>query len=326
MSLYGALFGGVSGLNAQASKIGVISDNIANVNTVGYKQSTATFSSLVVNASSQVSYQTGGVRAGTVDDVSQQGLLTSTSSPTDLAISGGGFFVVRATADANATGTAATPLYTRAGSFSPDSLGNFVNTSGFYLQGWPLDREGRLPGDVGNLDTTSSSNFDSLEPVNVASASGVAQGTTTIALGANLKSSEVIFPGASGLLVPDVHNANNQNLAADQIQVGSEYGLAGADSMRRGDTFSVSASGTNTTYEYGGFTIGRQVTTSNGTTPDANDGDSNVDNTTLADLSAAGTVTYSGSGNLVEFAVANNGMVTGNTVNLSGFSGTLGSV
>ncbi len=184
MSLYGALFGGVSGLSAQSSKIGAISDNIANVNTIGYKQATATFSSLVVNSSSAVSYQTGGVRAGTRLDIDKQGLLQSTQSSTDLAISGGGFFVVRAVPDGSGGGTATTPLYTRAGSFTPDSLGNFVNAQGFFLQGWPLDRNGLLPGEVGNLNTTAFTNFDSLRPVNVESASGVAQGTSTISLGA----------------------------------------------------------------------------------------------------------------------------------------------
>lgn len=134
MSLYGALFGGVSGLSAQSSKIGTISDNIANTNTIGYKQATATFSSLVVNSSSAVSYQTGGVRAGTRLDIDKQGLLQSTQSATDLAISGGGFFVVRAVPDGSVGGTAATPLYSRAGSFTPDSLGNYVNSQGYFLQ------------------------------------------------------------------------------------------------------------------------------------------------------------------------------------------------
>jgi len=316
MSLYGALFGGVSGLTAQSSKIGAISDNIANVNTIGYKQATATFSSLVVNSSSNVSYQTGGVVGGTVLDISQQGLLQSTQSPTDLAISGSGFFVVRAIPDGSVGGTAATPLYTRAGSFTPNSLGNFVNTNGFYLQGWPLDRDGRLPGDVGNLNTTSSSNFDSLKPVNIQSASGVAQGTTTVALGANLKSSEVIFPGASGLLVPDLYNTNNQNLAADQIQVGNEFGLATADSLSRGDTFSVSASGNNYAYQYGGFTIGRNITTSGGS---VNYGDSGTDNTSATSLTTATSVKANGGSSFL-FTVPNHGLISGNTVTLAGFA------
>ena len=115
MSLYGALFGGVSGLKAQSNKIGTIADNIANVNTVGYKQARTNFSSLVVNSSSAVSYQTGGVRASTQLNISKQGLLQASESPTDLAISGGGFFVVSSVADRSVGGTAATPYYTTCG-------------------------------------------------------------------------------------------------------------------------------------------------------------------------------------------------------------------
>lgn len=146
MSLYGALFGGVSGLNGQGSKIAIVSDNIANVNTIGYKESEALFETLVINSSSTVAYQTGGVRAESRMNVDQQGLLLSTATPTDIAISGAGFFSVNANIDGSGQ-----PLYTRAGSFRQDSLGNFVNAQGFYLQGWPLDREGRLPGEPGNL-------------------------------------------------------------------------------------------------------------------------------------------------------------------------------
>lgn len=323
MSLYGALFGGVSGLKAQSSKIGAISDNIANVNTIGYKQATATFSSLVVNSSSAVSYQTGGVRAGTRLDVTKQGLLASSESPTDLAISGGGFFVVRAVPDGSVGGTAATPLYTRAGSFSQDALGNFVNSQGFYLQGWPLDRDGRLPGEPGNLNTTAFTNFDSLKPVNVQSASGVAQGTSTISLGANLKSSEVIYPGESGHLVSDINNTANKNLAADQILVGSEFGLAGgADSVRRGDSFSIlTGAGLQYNYEYGGFDIGRDVTVSGGTN---NYGDGTADNTAAVDLSAAGAIDWAAAtSTTLILTIPNHNLIDGDTITVAG-SGALG--
>ncbi len=320
MSLYGALFGGVSGLKAQSSKIGAISDNIANVNTIGYKQATATFSSLVVNSSSAVSYQTGGVRAGTRLDVTKQGLLASSESPTDLAISGGGFFVVRAVPDGSVGGTAATPLYTRAGSFSQDSLGNFVNSQGFYLQGWPLDRDGRLPGEVGNLNTTSFTNFDSLRPVNVESASGVAQGTSTISLGANLKSSEVIYPGESDTISSDINNDNNDGLAADQIYAGSEYGLASADSVRRGDQFSINTgNGLQYSYEYGGFTIGRSVTTAGGS---VNFGDGTADNTTALDISGATDIYYNAT--LVTVYIPNHNLIDGDVINISGVSAAFG--
>ena len=321
MSLYGALFGGVSGLKAQSSKIGAISDNIANVNTIGYKQATAVFTSLVVNSSSAVSYQTGGVRGSTHLDISKQGLLQSSESPTDLAISGGGFFVVRSIPDGSIGGTAATPYYTRAGSFTQDSLGNFVNAQGFFLQGWPLDRDGRLPGETGNINTTSSSNFDSLKPVNVESASGVAQGTSTISLGANLKAGEVVYPGEAGKLKPDPNNATNTNLAADQIYVGSEFGLAGANSTRRGDQLSISTgNGLQYNYEYGGFTIGRSVISVGGS---VNYGDTGTDNTATVPLSNAADIVTSGSNSFI-LNIPNHGLISGDKVTLSGFGAALG--
>ena len=320
MSLYGALFGGVSGLSAQSSKIGIISDNISNVNTVGYKQAVANFQSLVVNSDSTVTYQTGGVRGGTKLDISKQGLLASSESPTDLAISGNGFFVVRGVVDASVGGTAATPYYTRAGSFSQDSLGNFVNAQGFYLQGWPLDRDGKLPGAPGNLNTIAFTNFDSLKPVNVESASGVAQATTTLSLGANLKASEVIFPGEAGTLTPDKNTPNNLNLASDQILVNSDYGLASANSVRKGDQFQVlTGNGLKYSYEYGGFTTGRDVTTAVGTT---NFGDGTIDNTASIVL-GAGSLTMTNASTTVTLTLpAPMNLTNGDKVTLAGF-GTL---
>lgn len=321
MSLYGALFGGVSGLRAQSSKIGIISDNIANVNTIGYKQGTATFSSLVVNSNNAGSYQTGGVRGGTTLNISKQGLLTSTESATDIAISGGGFFVVRSTAQTISGDASATPLYTRAGSFTQDALGNFRNTQGFFLQGWPLDREGRLPGEVGNLNTISASNFDSLETVNVESASGVAQATTLIELGANLRSSQSVYPGESIVLRPDLNTPNNVNQPSTAIIVGSEYGLAGANDVRRGDRFNVSTgNGLDYTYEYGGFTVGRRITQSGGS---VNYGDNNSDNTANLNLNANANVTYA-AGASFDITIPNHNLVSGDTIVLTNFNTALG--
>ncbi|MFZ4124560.1 MAG: flagellar hook-basal body complex protein [Rickettsiales bacterium] len=322
MSLYGALFGGVSGLRAQSSKIGVISDNISNVNTVGYKQSTGEFQTLVVNSSSTGTYQTGGVRGGTRLAVSKQGLLSSTDAPTDIAMSGNGLFVVRQTATiTNTSDTSALPLFTRAGSFRQDSLGNFVNAQGFFLQGWPLDREGRLPGEPGNLNTIAFTNFDSLQTVNVESASGVAQSTSLIELGTNLNAGEVIFPGEAVTGVPDARTTANANINAEAIIVGDEYGFATQNNLHRGDMFEV-ITGTGNTYRYlyGGFTVGRDISTAG----IANVGDSNVDNTALRALGAAASAITVGAGNTYVITLANHGMITGDQVDLSGFAGALG--
>jgi len=320
MSLYGALFGGVSGLRAQSSKIGVLSDNIANVNTIGYKQGQATFQSLVVNSSGGVSYQTGGVRAGTRINVDKQGLLQSTESPTDIAMSGKGFFVVKNAAEV-AAGGSATPLFTRAGSFRQDATGNFVNSQGYVLQGWPLDREGRLPGEAGNLNTTSFANFDSLVNVNVESVSGISQATTLISLGANLDAGEGTYAGEKGTLSPDLNTGNNQNLASDDILVGAEFGLASADSLHRGDRFSVSTgNGLQYTYEYGGFTIGRKVSLTGGS---ANAGDSGIDNTALVDLANATDIIARGT-NSFDIVLPSHGLITGDSITLTGFAAGVG--
>ncbi|MGN1080227.1 MAG: flagellar hook-basal body complex protein, partial [Alphaproteobacteria bacterium] len=79
MSLFGALKSGVSGLNAQSSAMSIISDNIANVNTIGYKANSASFSTLVTKQTSSTRYTSGGVQCRTRAGVDVQGLLSSTS-------------------------------------------------------------------------------------------------------------------------------------------------------------------------------------------------------------------------------------------------------
>lgn len=319
MSLYGALFGGVSGLRAQSSRIGAISDNIANVNTIGYKQARAAFSTLVVNSNGNVSYQTGGVRAGTIYDISRQGLLSTTESATDIAISGQGFFVVRQTATVIAGDTSSLPLFTRAGSFRQDELGNFINSQGFYLQGWPLDRDGRLPGETGNLNTIAFTNFDSLETVNIESASGIAQATTAIELGANLNAGEVIFPGQAATLQPDINDLNNFNINAEAVIVGDEFGLATSNNLNRYDQFQVNTGqGLSYTYEYGGFTIGRDVSTSGA----GNFGDNGIDNTALRALgAAANAIQFGPTANTFTINLPAHGLIVGDVINLSGVPG-----
>jgi flagellar hook protein FlgE len=169
MSLFGSLFSGVSGLAAQSRAMSVISDNVANVNTTAYKGEVAQFASLVTGVPGSITETTGGVRALTASTISSQGLIQTSASPTDAAIAGAGFFVVNASADG--TGE---QLYTRAGSFSPDALGNLRTTSGQYLQGWLLDANG-TPVDPNRVET-----------VNVRNVNGIAVATTRVRIGANL--------------------------------------------------------------------------------------------------------------------------------------------
>ena len=99
-----ALAAGVSGLQAFTEGVGVIADNITNVNTIGYKETRSRFSTLVTETAALSSYSPGGVRAFSDTLVSKQGLLQPSSSPTDLSIDGAGFFVVRQGTSAEDTG------------------------------------------------------------------------------------------------------------------------------------------------------------------------------------------------------------------------------
>ena len=120
MSLFGALFSGVSGLAAQSQAMGIIADNITNVNTTAFKRTTSEFSSLVTGSRSANSFAPGGVRPAVRQLVDTQGLLQVSNSPTDLAINGDGFVVV---SDITApTATTGQFSFTRAGSFTPQGL------------------------------------------------------------------------------------------------------------------------------------------------------------------------------------------------------------
>jgi flagellar hook protein FlgE len=172
MSLYGALNIGVAGLAANSQALSATSSNIANVNTVGYKNQTANFETFL-NAPGLTGNASAGVASVISQDVTTQGLPTATSSPTDLSISGNGFFVV-----ASNNTSSATQEYTRAGSFTPDEDGNLKNTAGLYLQGYKLDASGNIPTDTSALSL-----------INVSSLSGKAQATANLGIQANLQSS-----------------------------------------------------------------------------------------------------------------------------------------
>ncbi len=175
MGLFGALFAGVSALRAQGVSLATISDNIANVSTIGYKGTTARFSSFVAEQASRFSYSSGGVRPVPVSLIDRQGELEGSASSTDLAISGEGFFVV---STSNVAGQGEF-RYTRSGSFTVDKDGHLVNTSGHYLMGWPTDNE----GDPVVLDTTTTAQ---LQLININNLSNAAVATTEFSLGANL--------------------------------------------------------------------------------------------------------------------------------------------
>jgi flagellar hook protein FlgE len=130
MSLYGVMRTSTSGMNAQSSRISAVAENVANANTNGYKALRTEFASYFI-AGNVSDYNSGYVDVNMHRMVSNQGTLSATSSLTDLAIQGEGFFVVRNSNGEN--------LLTRAGSYQTNANGELVNTAGFVLMGYPID-------------------------------------------------------------------------------------------------------------------------------------------------------------------------------------------
>jgi flagellar hook protein FlgE len=189
MSLFGALSSGVSGLTAQSSAMGAISDNITNINTIGYKNTKVNFQTLVTKQTSATFYSAGGVQSKPRQATDVQGLLQASTSQTDIAIAGKGFFVVN---EANEPGNSDQFLYTRSGSFYQDNQGYLKNTSGYFLQGWPTDANGKVKPANTSL-TVANKNIvstDYLASVNLNRVGGTASSTTKISIGANLPSSD----------------------------------------------------------------------------------------------------------------------------------------
>ncbi len=238
MSLFGAMQSGISGMAAQSNAMGAISDNISNVNTVGYKGTSVSFQTLVTKQTSSNFYSPGGVQPVSKQGVDVQGLLSSTSSSTAIAISGSGYFVVNQAANPQEGDAWA---YTRAGDFSVDVTGYLKNTGGFYAQGWSL-----LPWDgtatastieIGGVmymkayyasdgstvyinDNIVDSN--NLKPINLSTIGGTATPTQQISFGANLPADDPIYdptsPDAGGyrsisaLIYDSLGNSSNLSI------------------------------------------------------------------------------------------------------------------
>lgn len=129
MSIFGTMRTSISGMSAQASKLSTIGDNVANVSTTGYKKVSTEFSTLVLQATG-TEYESGAVETTVRRQVAQQGTFAYSSAVTDLAVNGQGFFLVE--------GPAGEVLMTRAGAFTPNEVGELVNSAGGKLLGYDI--------------------------------------------------------------------------------------------------------------------------------------------------------------------------------------------
>ena len=167
MSINGAMNAGVSGLTAEGGALGVVGDNVANTNTVGYKQSRAIFEDILGGALG------AGVRMTRAQQIFGQGSLLNTGQATDLALSGDGFFVVSGTVD-GMTGT----FYSRAGQLTLAQDGRLVNAAGMTIEGYGANPNGTFGPKLDGVQLPTAA----LKP----------QATSSLTINANLDSTATV--------------------------------------------------------------------------------------------------------------------------------------
>ncbi|MDP5273446.1 flagellar basal body rod protein FlgG [Chengkuizengella axinellae] len=172
-----SLYSGISGMQGFQTKLDVIGNNIANVNTTGFKAGRVMFQDVLnqqisggtapndINGGSNAKEIGLGVTVGAIDTIHTPGSAMTTNVPTDLRIDGDGFFAVAPNTDVE------TAYLTRAGNFSVDANGNIVNSNGLFL----LDSE----GEVITIDTEEVTSFYIAQDGEIVSvnAEGVSEGT-----------------------------------------------------------------------------------------------------------------------------------------------------
>lgn len=179
MSLLTSLASGTTGLSSASTDLSVISDNIANASTIGFKQERAAFEDAlaqnVIGGSGQIGL---GSQLQSVQKIMTEGALQSTGVSTDLALQGSGFFAVRGTTNDGRNGT----YLTRAGQFTVDNTGYLVNLDGLRVQGYTADPLGNITSALGDVQVGNASSAPAI--------------TTAVTLKANLDSGATLQAGA----------------------------------------------------------------------------------------------------------------------------------
>lgn len=193
-----AMNSGVSGLLAEQQALGVVGDNIANVNTVGFKAQRAIFEDVLghsILAGTSSALPGSGVAIGDIQQEFTQGNLSTTGISTDVALSGDGFFVVNGAVD-GVTGN----FYTRAGQFNLDKDGYLVNPNGLKVQGYAANPDGTFSATTSSVQAPTSS----IQP----------HATTTAAVTANLDANATVPANTWG--DPNSTFASQSNFSSTQ--------------------------------------------------------------------------------------------------------------
>jgi flagellar hook protein FlgE len=195
MSITSSLNAGVAGLNANATRLATIADNIANSNTFGYRRATTDFDSLMVTGGvGTAGFTAGGVRANASRLIDDAGPLVATSNALDLAVSGRGMLPVRPSTGLGGAPDDQTMQLARTGSFRVDAQGFLSTDGGMRLLGWPANRDGTIPGFPRDSEL-------GLVPIRIDTNQRVGDPTTSIRLGVNLPAKGTTV-GANGNSLP----------------------------------------------------------------------------------------------------------------------------
>jgi len=343
MSLQSSLSSGVSGLNAFGEGLSVVGNNIANMNTVGFKDGNASFADVMSAslAEGTSSSQVGrGVYIDAVTTDFGQGSFETTSSPLNLAVDGNGLFLV--------TDQAGALNYTRNGTFQLNKNGLLVNENGLFVQGYQANAAGVLNGQLGNLNlgtsasaplatanVTLAANLDSSGAVtgpfvlaNAAQTSNFSTGLTVYDSLGNSHQINVYFTKTA----PNTWSWNGVVSAADSVNAVSEvqargtltFNSNGALTAQSATTY-ISGGAPATGFNFsGGATANQAVAFNFGTPPHAGTGLNGV--TQFAGTSTVLNLTQDGyaSGSLQSVSVGKDGTISGNFTN--GQNRTLGQV
>ncbi|BDY13086.1 flagellar hook-basal body complex protein [Hydrogenimonas cancrithermarum] len=248
-----SLWAGVSGLQAHQIAMDVEGNNIANVNTTGFKYSRVNFADLL-NQTSKIAtapqgelggknpMQVGlGTQVSSITKIFKQGSVQTTDKNTDLAIQGDGFFVI-------SSDGGRTYKYSRNGDFVFDAAGNFVDNNGYIVQGWLRDPE------TNEIDSTGPIQNITIPP----GLTTPANATSTVALKANLNSGQMI-KNKSTVFALDTTGTNTSDEARAIANAGKSYyldfktlfdGTGESLALQEGDAFSVSYDGGTNWHEY----------------------------------------------------------------------------
>lgn len=319
-----SLYTAISGMDATGTQLSVIGDNIANMNTVGFKKSTVSFGDVLSQSITNVagSGQVGrGVFVQEVSPLMTQGAFETTQNALDLAIDGDGFFAV---SDNGAR------YYTRAGNFSVNRDGFIVNPDNLLLQGYIADATGNISGATGDLQLTATQsparmtgaanvavNLDATAPVQAAAFTldGNGDGVPNDPLNYNSSTTVSVYDSQGGAhqvtlyySKTDVNTWDVHDAYADPANPGQLLEATGSPQTLTFDTSGAltTVDGDPPTFDFGGGVTGSQAIT--------------FDHTGTMQYASSFAVLkldqdgYS-SGSLKNLVISDAGMMTGNFTN-----------